>query len=49
MVSRMSSYFPNRWPLLPKLNQRYENIHMTPTAQNFKHQDIKPKRTTTEV
>ena len=33
----MSSYFPNRLPLL---NKKYENTHKAPTAQNVKHQDI---------
>ena len=28
---------------LPKLNLKHENIHKAPTAQNFKHQDIKQK------
>ena len=42
IVSQMSSYFPNRWPL-SYLNL-IENIHKAPTAQkNFKHQDIKQK------
>ena len=33
-----SSYLATQ---LPKLNQKYENIHKAPTAQEFKHQDIK--------
>ena len=43
IVSRMSSYFPNRWPLsYLNLTKKYENIHKAPTAQKkFKHQDIK--------
>ena len=45
MKSRMSSYFPNRWPLsyLNLTKKKYENIHKAPTAQKFKHQDIKQK------
>ena len=48
IVSQMSSYFPNRWPL-SYLNL-IENIHKAPTAQKFetprhktKRQDIKQK------
>ena len=45
IVSRMSSYFPNRWPLsYLNLTKKYENIHKAPTAQKiFIHQDIKQK------
>ena len=56
----MSSYFLKRWPLsYLNLTKKYENIHKAPTAQKKnkknnnkkqkKHQDIKQKRTTTEV
>ena len=51
IVSRMSSYFPNRWPLsYLNLTKKYENIHKAPTAQkNFQTPRHKTKRTTTEA
>ena len=45
IVSRMSSYFPNRWPLsylnLTKNMKTY--IRRQQHKKNFKHQDIKRK------
>ena len=37
IVSRMGSYFPNRWPLsyLNLTKNIYENIHKAPTAQKI--------------
>ena len=36
IVSRVSSYFPNRWPLsYPNLTKKYENVNKELTAQNF--------------
>ena len=47
IVSRMSSYFPNRWPLsYLNLTETMKTHNKAPTAQKyFKHQDIKQKET----
>ena len=45
IVSRMSSYFPNRWPLSylnPTKNMK-THIRRQQHKKNFKHQDIKRK------
>ena len=45
IVSRMSSYFPNRWPLsyLNLIKNMKTNIRRQQHKKNFKHQDIKQK------
>ena len=43
IVNRMSSYFPNRWPLSYLNLTKTMKTHST---KNFKHQDIKQKETT---
>ena len=50
IVSRMSSYFPNRWPLSYLNLTKNINIHKAPTAQKkIQTQRHKTKRTTKEV
>ena len=45
IVSRMSSYFPNRWPLsyLNLTKTMKTHIRRQQHKKNFKHQDIKQK------
>ena len=44
ILSRMSSYFPNRWPLsYLNLTKNIKTYIRRPQHKNFKHQDIKQK------
>ena len=44
IVNRMSSYFPNRWPLsYLNLNKNMKTYIRRQQHKNFKHQDIKQK------
>ena len=44
IVSRMSSYFPNRWPLsYLNLTKNMKTYIRRQQHKNFKHQDIKQK------
>ena len=49
IVSRMTSYFPNRWPLsYPNLTENMKTYIRRQQHKKFKHQDIKQKEPTAQ-